>query len=230
MKMFPKLLFSLLAVVVLSTASSRALIIQTAPVSFPGTTFQNVTLTFDPWFGSAADLTQVLFKINGTVSGAFGINSAVPFQLNSPELFQSYAFNAVTLETPPPNQFNLQPLATVPPTPGVFPGSTAFVVPTVPVASTGVYDLTAYKDFFLAANLIGTNKVNLSIASWLIINPVALHPDNCNCCNPPTVIGSSMNTLGSVEIVFIPEPSTWALLVASGGVLALGAIRRRRKS
>lgn len=204
--------------------NAKALIIQSAPISFPGTSFQNVAINFDPWLGSAADLTQVLFIINGTVSGSFGIVAGGPFTLNPPVQFQSYSFNAgSSMALPPPNLNANQPVATIPPTPGAFVGPTAFVVPSVALALSGTNDITTWKDYFVASNLIATNKVTLDIGSWLIINPLAQQGN-------PTVIGSSMSAAGSVQLVFVPEPSTWALLVASGGVLAFGAIRRRCKS
>jgi hypothetical protein len=222
MKKITSILCALTIVSLLLGTSAKALIIQSAPFSFPGTSFQNASISFDPWAGSAADLTQVLFIINGTVSGSFGIAASGPFTLNPPLQFQSYSFDAgSSAALPPPNLNANQPLATVPPTPGAFVGPTAFAVPSVALALSGTNDITAWKDYFIASNLIATNKVTLNIGSWLIINPLSQQGN-------ASVVGGSMSSAGSVQVVFVPEPSTWALLVASAGVLAFGALRRRK--
>ncbi len=222
MKRITPLFCALAMSTVLLSSNAKALIIQSAPVNFSGTSFQNLSISFDPWLGSAADLTQVLFVINGTVTGSFGIAASGEFTLNPPLQFQSYSFNAgSSLALPPPNLNANQAVATIPATPGVFVGPTPFTVPSVALALSGTNDITTWKDYFVASNLIATNKVTLDIGSWLIINPLALQ-------GSATVAGNSMTAAGSVQLIFVPEPSTWALLMGAGGLFGLLFLRRRR--
>jgi hypothetical protein len=109
----------------------------------------------------------------------------------------------------------LQTFPTVPATPGTFTGVQPFTIsPTTQISLAGTYDLTGNKQYF--ANLIGTNKVVLDIASLMFVNSTG------------TPIGNNLNVSGSVTLSMVPEPSTYALLLLGAGALGAAVWRRRR--
>lgn len=213
-----------LAAAALFTVSGRAQLIQSGSFSFSGTNFLSSTIAFDPWTNSVNDLTSVTLQINGFVSGSI-IFSGASYTVDSPQLFQSFSFTSGNTNGAPPNSiFTLAPLQTfptVPATPGTFTGVQPFTIsPTTQISLAGNYNLTANKQYF--ANLIGTNKIVLDIASLMFVNSTG------------TPIGNNLNASGSVTLSMVPEPATNALLVfvAIGGMVILHLRRRegRRRS
>jgi len=118
----------------------------------------------------------------------------------------------------PPNSIfttaPLQTFPTAPATPGTFSGVQPFTIsPTTQISLAGTYNLTPNKAYF--ANLIGTNKVVLDIASLVFVNSTG------------TPIGNNLNVSGSVTLSMVPEPSTWALLLM-GVVAGIVTLVRRQ--
>ncbi len=217
--MRPRQLILSLAMVAALIATSRAQLIQSGSFSFSGTNFLSSTIAFDPWTNSVNDLTSVTLQINGFVSGSI-IFSGASYTVDSPQLFQSFSFTSGnTNGVPPDSIFTMAPLQTfptVPVTPGAFTGVQPLTIsPTTQISLAGTYDLTANKQYF--ANLIGTNKIVLDIASLMFVNSTG------------TPIGNNLNVSGSVTLSMVPEPSTNALLilVATCGIVVLHFRRRR---
>jgi len=197
-------------------ASSRAQLIQSGSFSFSGTNFLGTTVAFDPWTNSVNDLTSVTLQINGFVGGSI-IFSGANYTVDAPQLFQSFTFTSGNTNGVPPNSIftaaPLQTFPTVPATPGTFSGVQPFTIsPTTQISSAGTYDLTSNKQYF--ANLIGTNKIVLDIASLIFVNSTG------------TAIGNNLNVSGSVTLSMVPEPSTYALLGLSA--IAFACFARRR--
>jgi len=207
----------LLACLLLIT-SARAQLIQSGSFSFSGTNFLSSTVAFDPWTGSVNDLTSVTLQINGFVGGSI-IFSGGTYTVDSPQLFQSFSFTSGNTNGVPPDSIftaaPLQTFPTAPATPGTFSGVQPFTIsPTTQISLAGTYNLTPNKAYF--ANLIGTNKVVLDIASLVFVNSTG------------TPIGNNLNVSGSVTLSMVPEPSTYALLGISALALVFVTRRRRR--
>lgn len=206
-----------LAIAAALTATGRSQLVQSGSFSFSGTNFLSSTIAFDPWTNSVNDLTSVTLQINGFVSGSI-IFSGASYTVDSPQLFQSFSFTSGnTNGVPPDSIFTTAPLQTfpmVPATPGTFSGVQPFTIsPTTQISLAGTYNLTSNKQYF--ANLIGTNKVVLDIASLMFVNSTG------------TPIGNNLNVSGSVTLSMVPEPSTVALL-ALGSLVGILVVRRRR--
>jgi hypothetical protein len=200
------------------SSAGRTQLIQSGSFSFSGTNFLSSTIAFDPWTNSVNDLTSVTLQINGFVSGSI-IFSGTSYTVDSPQLFQSFSFTSGNTNGVPPNTIfttaPLQTFPTVPATPGTFTGVQPFTIsPTTQISLAGTYDLTGNKQYF--ANLIGTNKVVLDIASLMFVNSTG------------TPIGNNLNVSGSVTLSMVPEPSTYALLLLGAGALGAAVWRRRR--
>ena len=207
----------LFAFAVVLGAPARAQLIQSGSFSLSGTNFLSSTVAFNPWTNSVNDLTSVTLQINGFVSGSI-IYSGATYTVDSPQLFQSFSFTSGNTNGVPPNSIfttaPLQTFPTVPATPGTFSGVQPFTItPTTQISLAGTYNLTPNKAYF--ANLIGTNKIVLDIASLIFVNSTG------------TAIGNNLNVSGSVTLSMVPEPSTYALLGISALVLAVVARRRR---
>lgn len=207
-----------LAMATLLGSPARAQIVQSGAFAFSGTNFLSTTVAFDPWTGSVDDLTSVTLQINGFVGGSI-IFSGASYTVDAPQLFQSFTFTAGSTNGAPPNTIfttaPLQSFPTTPGTPGTFSGVQPFTIdPSTQISLAGTYDLTASKAYF--ANLIGTNKVILDIASLLFVNSTG------------TPIGNNLNASGSVTLTMVPEPSTFGLLLLAGAS-AGGAVWRRRR-
>ena len=216
-KFLHRLLVAAFALVVVSSA--RAQLIQSGSFSFGGTNFLSSSVSFDPWTNSVNDLTSVTLQINGFVSGSI-IFSGGTYTVDAPQLFQSFSFTSGNTNGVPPNSiFTIAPLQTfptVPATPGTFSGVQPFTIsPTTQISLAGTYDLTANKQYF--ANLIGTNKVVLDIASLIFVNSTG------------TPIGNNLNVSGSVTLSMVPEPSSIGLLVFGAAAWGGMALRYRRK-
>ncbi len=217
--MRPRQLILSLAMVAALIATSRAQLIQSGSFSFSGTNFLSSTIAFDPWTNSVNDLTSVTLQINGFVGGSI-IFSGTSYTVDAPQLFQSFTFTSGNTNGVPPNSIfttsPLQTFPTVPTTPGTFSGVQPFTIsPTTQISLASSYDLTSNKQYF--ANLIGTNKIVLDIASLMFVNSTG------------TPIGNNLNVSGSVTLSMVPEPSTWALLGFGAGSMAF-LLRRRRAS
>jgi len=207
-----------LAIAVALTATSRAQLVQSGSFSFSGTNFLSSTIAFDPWTNSVNELTSVTLQINGFVSGSI-IFSGASYTVDSPQLFQSFSFTSGNTNGVPPDSIfttaPLQTFPTVPATPGSFSGVQPFTIsPTTQISLAGTYNLTPNKQYF--ANLIGTNKIVLDIASLMFVNSTG------------TPIGNNLNASGSVTLSMVPEPSTWALLALGSFAGVLLMARRRR--
>jgi hypothetical protein len=206
-----------LAIAAALTATSRAQLVQSGSFSFSGTNFLSSTIAFDPWTNSVNELTGVTLQINGFVSGSI-IFSGASYTVDSPQLFQSFSFTSGNTNGVPPNSIfttsPLQTFPTVPTTPGTFSGVQPFTIsPTTQISLAGAYDLTSNKQYF--ANLIGTNRIVLDIASLMFVNSTG------------TPIGNNLNVSGSVTLSMVPEPSTWALLALGSFVGVLLARRHK---
>jgi hypothetical protein len=206
-----------LAIAVALTATSRAQLVQSGSFSFSGTNFLSSTIAFDPWTNSVNELTSVTLQINGFVSGSI-IFSGASYTVDSPQLFQSFSFTSGNTNGVPPDSIfttaPLQTFPTVPATPGSFSGVQPFTIsPTTQISLAGTYNLTPNKQYF--ANLIGTNKIVLDIASLMFVNSTG------------TPIGNNLNASGSVTLSMVPEPSTWALLALGSFVGVLLARRHK---
>jgi hypothetical protein len=206
-----------LAIAVALTATSRAQLVQSGSFSFSGTNFLSSTIAFDPWTNSVNELTSVTLQINGFVSGSI-IFSGASYTVDSPQLFQSFSFTSGNTNGVPPDSIfttaPLQTFPTVPATPGSFSGVQPFTIsPTTQISLAGTYNLTPNKQYF--ANLIGTNKIVLDIASLMFVNSTG------------TPIGNNLNASGSVTLSMVPEPSTWALLALGLFAGILLALRRK---
>lgn len=217
--MKPRQLLTGLAVVLALTAVGRAQLIQSGSFSFGGTNFLSSTIAFDPWTNSVSSLTSVSLQINGFVGGSI-IFSGASYTVDAPQLFQSFTFTSGNTNGAPPNSIfttaPLQSFPTVPATPGTFTGVQPFTIsPATQISLAGTYNLTPNKAYF--ANLIGTNKIVLDIASLIFVNSTG------------TPIGNNLNVSGSVTLAMVPEPSTWSLL-AFGSVAGALVFRRRRAS
>jgi hypothetical protein len=211
-----KLLLLFIAVVALSGSTHGQLVVQSGSFAFSGTNFLSTAISFDPWTNSLSDLTSVTLQINGFVGGSIIFNGT-SYTVDQPQLFQSFTFTSGNTNGVPPSsiftQAPLQVFPTAPETPGTFNGVQPFTIsPTTQISLAGSYDLTANKAYF--ANLIGTNKIVLDVASLLFVNSTG------------TPIGSNLNASGSVTLTMVPEPSTYALLGLSA--LSLGYMRWRR--
>jgi hypothetical protein len=212
-------LITALAIAAALTATGRAQLIQSGSFSFSGTNFLSSTIAFDPWTNPVSELTSVTLQINGFVSGSI-IFSGASYTVDSPQLFQSFSFTSGNTNGVPPNSIfttsPLQTFPTAPMTPGTFSGVQPFTIsPTTQISLAGSYDLTGNKQYF--ANLIGTNKIILDIASLMFVNSTG------------TPVGNNLNVSGSVTLAMVPEPSTWALLGLGAAAMAL-ALRRRLTS
>jgi hypothetical protein len=210
-------LFCCLTIVAALTATGRSQLVQSGSFSFSGTNFLNSTIAFDPWTNSVNDLTSVTLQINGFVSGSI-IFSGASYTVDSPQLFQSFSFTSGNTNGVPPDSIfttaPLQTFPTVPATPGSFSGVQPFTIsPTTQISLAGTYNLTSNKQYF--ANLIGTNKIILDIASLMFVNSTG------------TPIGNNLNASGSVTLSMVPEPSTMTLL-ALGSLVGILVLRRRR--
>lgn len=206
----------LLVALVALCSTVRGQLIQSGSFAFSGTNFLSTTISFDPWTNSLSDLTSVTLQINGFVGGSV-IFSGASYTVDQPQLFQSFTFTSGNTNGVPPNSIfttaPLQAFPTTPATPGTFSGIQPFTIsPTTQISLAGSYDLTANKAYF--ANLIGTNKIVLDVASLLFVNSTG------------TPIGSNLNASGSVTLTMVPEPSTYALLGLSA--LSLGCVCWRR--
>ena len=206
-----------LALALFVVSSARGQLIQSGSFAFSGTNFLSTSVSFDPWTNSVSELTSVTLQINGFVGGSI-IFSGGTYTVDAPQLFQSFTFTSGNTNGVPPNSIfttaPLQTFPTTPPTPGTFSGVQPFTInPTTQISLAGNYDLTANKQYF--ANLIGTNKVVLDIASLIFVNSTG------------TAIGNNLNVSGSVTLSMVPEPSTYALLGVSALALAFVARRRR---
>jgi hypothetical protein len=206
-----------LVIAVALTATSRAQLVQSGSFSFSGTNFLSSTIAFDPWTNSVNELTSVTLQINGFVSGSI-IFSGASYTVDSPQLFQSFSFTSGNTNGVPPDSIfttaPLQTFPTVPATPGSFSGVQPFTIsPTTQISLAGTYNLTPNKQYF--ANLIGTNKIVLDIASLMFVNSTG------------TPIGNNLNASGSVTLSMVPEPSTWALLALGLFAGILLALRRK---
>ena len=199
-------------------APARGQLIQSGSFSFSGTNFLSSTVAFDPWTNSVNDLTSVTLQINGFVGGSI-IFSGGTYTVDAPQLFQSFTFTSGNTNGVPPNSIfttaPLQTFPTVPATPGTFTGVQPFTItPTTQISLAGTYNLTPNKAYF--ANLIGTNKIVLDIASLMFVNSTGI------------AIGNNLNVSGSVTLSMVPEPSTYALLGLSALAVGCFAHRRRR--
>ena len=206
-----------LAIAAALTATGRSQLVQSGSFSFSGTNFLSSTIAFDPWTNAVNDLTSVTLQINGFVSGSI-IFSGASYTVDSPQLFQSFSFTSGNTNGVPPDSIfttaPLQTFPTVPATPGSFSGVQPFTIsPTTQISLAGTYNLTSNKQYF--ANLIGTNKIILDIASLMFVNSTG------------TPIGNNLNASGSVTLSMVPEPSTVALL-ALGSLVGILVVRRRR--
>jgi hypothetical protein len=206
-----------LAIAAALTATGRSQLVQSGSFSFSGTNFLSSTIAFDPWTNAVNDLTSVTLQINGFVSGSI-IFSGASYTVDSPQLFQSFSFTSGNTNGVPPDSIfttaPLQTFPTVPATPGSFSGVQPFTIsPTTQISLAGTYNLTSNKQYF--ANLIGTNKIILDIASLMFVNSTG------------TPIGNNLNASGSVTLSMVPEPSTMTLL-ALGSLVGILVLRRRR--
>lgn len=217
--MSKRLLATVFVLAIALAASSRAQLIQSGSFSFSGTNFLSTTVAFDPWTNSVDDLTSVTLQINGFVGGSI-IFSGASYTVDAPQLFQSFTFTSGNTNGVPPNSIftaaPLQTFPTVPATPGTFSGVQPFTIsPTTQISLAGTYNLTPNKAYF--ANLIGTNKVVLDIASLVFVNSTG------------TPIGNNLNVSGSVTLSMVPEPSTWTLLLMGAATGGLVLVRRRAR-
>jgi len=195
------------------------LITQAQAYSLAGTSAVT-SVTFNQWNPSGGSLTNVSLTIAGAVSGTFEVFNTTGTNLTVSNARTQQTFTFPGVDAPPAlfttNAMLLQTFPATVPFYAVIDGfdSQVFVLTNnMPLALSDTYDLTDYASYFT-----GTGTVTLNIFSSF----------NISGDGPRTFDRSGLTTAGTATLSMVPEPSTYALLMAGCLVAGLAMWRRRR--